>query len=86
MRTTNPLNPENLGSYTTKVGSNRPNAYQLPNAFLQRKGGLPLFEEQRQVSEEDEDREQCGGQHRPARTQPENEPDRLGGDEEDGEV
>ncbi|MBI5104230.1 MAG: MCE family protein [Solirubrobacterales bacterium] len=44
LRTTNPLNPETLAQYTNRVGTNRPNPYQLPGAFLNLKDGLPSFE------------------------------------------
>jgi virulence factor Mce-like protein len=33
LRTTNPLNPEILAAYPRRIGSNRPNAYTLPNLF-----------------------------------------------------
>ena len=33
LRTTNPLNPENLAAYPRRLGSNRPNPYQLPGGY-----------------------------------------------------
>ena len=44
LRTTNPLNPENLAVYPRRIGTNRPNAYQKPNNFTQLGRGLPVFE------------------------------------------
>ena len=44
LRTTNPLNPENLAVYPRRIGSNRPNAYAKPGAFDQLRRGLPVFE------------------------------------------
>jgi phospholipid/cholesterol/gamma-HCH transport system substrate-binding protein len=34
LRTLNPLNPENLAVYPARIGSNRPNPYQLPGNFV----------------------------------------------------
>jgi len=33
LRTTNPSNPENLAVYPRRIGTNRPNPYQFPDAF-----------------------------------------------------
>jgi phospholipid/cholesterol/gamma-HCH transport system substrate-binding protein len=44
LRTTNPLNPENLAVYPKRVGTNRPNAYAKPGHFNQLKQGMAVFE------------------------------------------
>jgi ABC-type transporter Mla subunit MlaD len=44
LRTTNPLNAENLAVYPRRVGTNRPNAYTKPGNFNQLKQGMPVFE------------------------------------------
>ena len=46
LRTTNPLGPEVLAAYPRRIGSNRPNAYALPNLFDTLKPGssVPVFE------------------------------------------
>jgi virulence factor Mce-like protein len=44
LRTTNPLNPENLAVYPRRVGTNRPNPYQFPDAFKDLKTGLFSYE------------------------------------------
>jgi phospholipid/cholesterol/gamma-HCH transport system substrate-binding protein len=44
LRTTNPLNPENLAVYPRRIGSNRPNPYAKPGTFDQLPSGLPVFE------------------------------------------
>ena len=44
LRTTNPLNPENLAVYQNRLPTNRPNAYALPGTFNQLRTGLPSFE------------------------------------------
>ncbi len=44
LRTTNPLNPENLAVYPRRIGTNRPNAYAKPNQFKQLAQGMPVFE------------------------------------------
>jgi virulence factor Mce-like protein len=44
LRTTNPLNPENLAVYPRRIGSNRPNPYAKPGNFNQLRRGLPVFE------------------------------------------
>src|SRR3954447_6387421 len=45
LRTTNPVNPENLAVYPRRVGSNPPNPYQAPGAFSKLASGLPVFED-----------------------------------------
>ncbi|WP_372790517.1 MlaD family protein [Paraconexibacter sp.] len=45
LRTTNPLNAENLAVYPRRIGTNRPNPYPLPGAFSTIKDGLKLFED-----------------------------------------
>jgi len=42
LRTLNPQNPENLAVYPRRIGSNRPNAYRLPESV---DGGLERIEE-----------------------------------------
>jgi hypothetical protein len=44
LRTTNPLNPENLAVYPRRLGTNRSNPYVLPNGFDKLKQGLDTFE------------------------------------------
>src|SRR3954452_8226042 len=44
LRTTNPLNPENLAAYPRRIGSNRPNAYQLPGGYKKLAKGLEVYE------------------------------------------
>jgi phospholipid/cholesterol/gamma-HCH transport system substrate-binding protein len=44
LRTTNPLNAENLAVYPRRVGTNRPNAYAKPGNFSQLRQGMPVFE------------------------------------------
>jgi virulence factor Mce-like protein len=44
LRTTNPLNPENLAVYPRRIGTNRPNPYAKPGNFNQLQSGLPVFE------------------------------------------
>jgi phospholipid/cholesterol/gamma-HCH transport system substrate-binding protein len=44
LRTTNPLNAENLAVYPKRIGSNRPNAYAKPGNFSQLARGMPVFE------------------------------------------
>ena len=44
LRTTNPLNPENLAVYPRRIGTNRPNAYTKPGNFRQLNRGMPVFE------------------------------------------
>jgi phospholipid/cholesterol/gamma-HCH transport system substrate-binding protein len=45
LRTTNPLNAENLAVYPRRVGTNRPNAYTKPEHFRQLDAGLPVFDD-----------------------------------------
>ena len=44
LRTTNPTNPENLAVYPRRIGTNRPNPYEFPNAFSGLASGLPVYE------------------------------------------
>ena len=44
LRTTNPLNPENLAVYPRRIGTNRPNPYAKPGIFSQLAQGMPVFE------------------------------------------
>jgi phospholipid/cholesterol/gamma-HCH transport system substrate-binding protein len=44
LRTTNPLNAENLAVYPRRIGTNRPNAYAKPGNFRQLRQGMPVFE------------------------------------------
>jgi phospholipid/cholesterol/gamma-HCH transport system substrate-binding protein len=44
LRTTNPLNPENLAVYPKRLPTNRPNPYTLPGVFDQIRTGLPSYE------------------------------------------
>ena len=50
LRTTNPVNPENLAVQSKRLATNRPNPYQFPGAFSNLKSGLPVYENR-----------QCGG-------------------------
>jgi virulence factor Mce-like protein len=43
LRTTNPLNPENLAAYPRRLPSNRSNPYTEPGGYKQLPGGLPVF-------------------------------------------
>ena len=43
LRTTNPLNPENLGAYPRRLPSNRSNPYTEPGGYEQLRTGLPVF-------------------------------------------
>ena len=45
LRTTNPLNAENLAVYPRRIGTNRPNAYTKPGNFSQLDDGLPVFDD-----------------------------------------
>ncbi len=45
LRTTNPLNPENLAVYPRRIGTNRPNPYTKPGAFDGLRGGLEVYED-----------------------------------------
>jgi virulence factor Mce-like protein len=44
LRTSNPLNAENLAVYPRRIGTNRPNAYVKPNNFAQLANGMPVFD------------------------------------------
>jgi phospholipid/cholesterol/gamma-HCH transport system substrate-binding protein len=44
LRTTNPINPENLAAYPFRIGTNRTNAYPLPGNFRDLPKGLLSFE------------------------------------------
>ncbi len=44
LRTTNPANPENLAVYPRRIGTNRPNPYEFPDAFRNLAAGLPSYE------------------------------------------
>ena len=44
LRTTNPVNPENLAVYPLRIGSNRPNPYTFPDAFKNLAKGLLSYE------------------------------------------
>ena len=44
LRTTNPLNPENLATYPARLGSSRTNPYAQPGVFDELEEGLPSFE------------------------------------------
>jgi phospholipid/cholesterol/gamma-HCH transport system substrate-binding protein len=44
LRTQNPINPENLAVYPTRLPTNRPNPYTLPGNFDQIRTGLPSYE------------------------------------------
>jgi virulence factor Mce-like protein len=45
LRTTNPANPENLAVYPRRIGTNRPNPYNTPQAFKDLKNGLKVYED-----------------------------------------
>jgi virulence factor Mce-like protein len=45
LRTTNPLNPENLAVYPRRIGTNRPNPYAQPGMFNKLRSGLEVFED-----------------------------------------
>ena len=45
LRTTNPLNPENLAVYPRRIGTNRPNPYVKPGAFARLRSGLEVYED-----------------------------------------
>jgi virulence factor Mce-like protein len=44
LRTTNPVNPENLAVYPRRLGTNRPNPYHFPGAFANLGKGLQVYE------------------------------------------
>jgi hypothetical protein len=50
LRTTNPLNPENLAVYPKRLQTNRPNPYRLPNGFDQLATGLPVYEDRQCIA------------------------------------
>ena len=43
LRTTNPVNPENLAVYPVRIGTNRPNPYTFPDAFKKLAHGAALL-------------------------------------------
>ena len=45
LRTTNPLNPENLAAYPRRLGTNRPNPYTQPGMFNKLRSGLEVYED-----------------------------------------
>jgi virulence factor Mce-like protein len=45
LRTSNPLNPENLAVYPKRLPSNRPNPYRLTGGFDELPRGLPVYED-----------------------------------------
>jgi hypothetical protein len=45
LRTTNPLNPENLAAYPRRLPTNRPNPYMKPNGFDNLPTGLRVYED-----------------------------------------
>src|SRR3954470_15492977 len=45
LRTSNPLNPENLAVYPNRLPTNRPNPYRLPGGFDELAKGLPVYED-----------------------------------------
>jgi virulence factor Mce-like protein len=45
LRTTNPINPENFAAYPRRIGSNRPNPYQLPGGYRKLASGLEVYED-----------------------------------------
>ena len=44
LRTTNPINAENLATYPVRIGTNRPNAYHMPGDFRLLPTGIPQYE------------------------------------------
>jgi len=50
LRTSNPLNPENLAVYPHRLPSNRPNPYRLPNGFDELPQGLAVYENRQCVA------------------------------------
>ena len=44
LRTTNPLNLENLAAYPKRIGTNRPNPYQLPGGYDRLAKNLQVYE------------------------------------------
>ncbi len=45
LRTSNPLNPENLAVYPRRLPTNRPNPYRQPGSFEELPRGLPVYED-----------------------------------------
>ena len=45
LRTTNPLNLENLAVYPRRISTNRPNPYQQPGAYADLANGLKVYED-----------------------------------------
>src|ERR1700754_806253 len=45
LRTSNPLNPENLAVYPNRLPTNRPNPYRFPGGFNELNSGLPVYED-----------------------------------------
>jgi phospholipid/cholesterol/gamma-HCH transport system substrate-binding protein len=45
LRTSNPLNPENLAVYPRRLPTNRPNPYRQPGGFDEINQGLPVYED-----------------------------------------
>ncbi|HKG62914.1 MAG TPA: MlaD family protein [Solirubrobacteraceae bacterium] len=45
LRTTNPLNPENLAAYPRRIGTNRPNPYVKPGGTNLLRSGLEVYED-----------------------------------------
>jgi virulence factor Mce-like protein len=45
LRTSNPLNPENLAAYPRRLPSNRPNPYAHPGSFDALRQGMPVYED-----------------------------------------
>src|ERR1700754_463154 len=45
LRTSNPLNPENLAVYPRRLPTNRPNPYRFPGGFNELNSGLPVYED-----------------------------------------
>ena len=45
LRTSNPLNPENLAAYPARLPSNRPNPYRQPGGFDELQQGLAVYED-----------------------------------------
>ena len=45
LRTSNPLNPENLAQYPFRIGTNRPNPYHQPGLYNMLSSGLSVYED-----------------------------------------
>ena len=50
LRTSNPLNPENLAVYPKRLPTNRPNPYRLPGGFDELNQGLAVYENRQCVA------------------------------------